>query len=92
MGSCLLGESANPKSSGSTFRQILLTYLRVSRVVGWPGGDGLTEDDILDYYPRASAAGEVPDLQELCHRHSQLVAEIRTFFTSKGWLGNNNSQ
>ena len=87
-GNCMPAKSANQMTSGDLLRQVLLDYLLASKVVDWPGGDGLTEDDILNCYPQASAAGEVPDRQELCRRHAELVAEILSFFTLKGWLGN----
>jgi hypothetical protein len=88
----MLAKTAIRKTSGDLLRQVLLDYLQASRVVGWPGGDGLTEDDILNCYPQASAAGEVPDRQELCRRHTELVVEIQSFFTLKGWPGKHDFQ
>lgn len=82
-------ESANQPES--LLRQLLLEYLQDSRAVDWPGADGLTEDDILNFYPQASAKGNVPDGPELCRRHSDLVAEIQTLFRLKDWQGNHDS-
>jgi hypothetical protein len=87
----MLTASAKQKTRGDLLRQILLTYLETSRVIGWPGTDGLTEDDILDYYPQASVKGKVPDKQELCRRHMELIAEIQSFFAPKGCLENHDS-
>ena len=91
-GICMPTKSANQMTSAVLLRQVLLDYLLASRVVSWPGGDGLTEDDILNCYPQAGAAGAVPDRQELCLRHAELVAEIQSLFTLKAWLGNDDSQ
>jgi hypothetical protein len=82
----MLAVSAQHMTSGDVLRQVLLSYLQVSRVGAWPGADGLTQDDILRCYPQACAAGEVPDRQELCRRHTELTAEILALFTLKGWL------
>jgi hypothetical protein len=69
-------------------RQVLLDYLQASRVFCWPGADGLTVDDILNCYPQAIAAGEVPDCRELCRRHPDLIPALWTFWAGKGWLEN----
>jgi hypothetical protein len=57
-----------------------------SRVVRWPGTDGLTEDDILDYYPHAIAAGDVPDWHELQNRLPSLAGALQRLRSAKGWL------
>jgi hypothetical protein len=79
-------QSAQRIPSSILLRQILLDYLQTSWVAGWPGADGLTEDDVLSTYHQASVAGKVPDWRELCRRHTELIAEIRTLFALKGWL------
>src|SRR4051812_4667067 len=81
---CMLVGSMN-------LRRIFLDYLLAGHFVGWPGGDALTEDDVLDCYPRAIAAGAVPGLQELCCRHMELVAELQNCFRLNGWLDCSNS-
>src|SRR5207245_3053179 len=77
-GSRMLAEAAQRKNSGDLLRQVLLDYLQASGVVEWPGADGLTANDILSCYPLASAGGKVPDRQELCRRHTELIAEIQS--------------
>jgi hypothetical protein len=81
----MFAESAQHMTSGDLLRQVLLNYLQGSSVGGWPGGDGLTREDILRCYPQACANGEVPDRQELCRRHAELNAEIVALFTLNGW-------
>jgi hypothetical protein len=73
-------------ASGDLLRQILLDYLRASRVLGWPGADGLTEDDIVNYYPQAIAAGEVPGWHDLEQRFPSLTDDLRVWLSAKGWL------
>jgi hypothetical protein len=83
----MLAPSAKRLSAGEVLCHVLLDYLQASRVIDWPGADGLTVDDILSFYPQACAAGAVPDCQELCRRHAELVTEIQALFLLKGWLG-----
>ena len=71
---------------GELLRQVLLDYMRASRVVGWPGADGLTDDDILNCYPRAISAGDVPAWHELQGRFPELVGELQALREAKGWL------
>ena len=88
----MFAQSAKRMTSGELLCQILLNYLQASRVVSWPGTDGHTVDDILNCYPQASAAGDVPDCQELCRQHTELMAEIQSLFLMKGWLRNRDPQ
>lgn len=88
----MLAASTNRTTSEDLLRRVLLEYLLASRVAGWPGTDGLTEDDVLDCYPQANAAGQVPGWQELCRRHTELVAEIQAYFRLRGWLNNDDSR
>jgi hypothetical protein len=85
-GICLLVESNLRKRPGDSLRQVLLQYLMTSRVVRWPGTDGLTEDDILDYYPQAIAAGDVPGWHELQRRWPSLAGALHGLRSAKGWL------
>jgi hypothetical protein len=52
---------------------------RAGRV--WPGGDGVTLDDILRSYPQVAAARLVPDLHELLRRYPDLADELTAWFT-----------
>jgi hypothetical protein len=82
----MLAESDKRKTSAELLRQVLLDYLRSSRVVGWPGADGLTADDIIECYPQAIAAGEVPGWHELHRRYPSLAGELQALRSAKGWL------
>jgi hypothetical protein len=79
-------ESANRKPSSDLLRQVLLDYLRSSKVVGWPGADGLTDDDIVNCYPQAISAGEAPGWHELQGRFPALAGELHALRSAKGWL------
>lgn len=71
-------------STGSAAR-ILLAYLCAGSAIRWPGADGLTQEDVLSFYPRALRVGEVPDRDELCRRHGDLSKEIDVLFARNGW-------
>ena len=63
-------------------QQVLLAYLEVSTVFFWPGGDGLTREDVLLNYLPAAAAGRVPGLEELLTRYPELADELKAFFST----------
>ena len=63
--------------------RVLADYLLLAPAP-WPGGDGLSLDDVLDDYPAAAAVGRVPPAAELCRRHPELAALIGEFFGHPG--------
>jgi hypothetical protein len=78
------GKATEPSEAAGRLREVLLGYLQAApRVTAWPGGDGLTVENILDFYPEAVAAGEVPDWQELLCRHPEVATELQTWMASK---------
>jgi hypothetical protein len=71
-------------AAARNLRQVLVAYLQRARLVAlWPGADGLTIEDILDFYPKAVVAGEVPDWQQLLREHPELEAEIHAWRAGK---------
>jgi hypothetical protein len=79
-------QSDKRKTPGELLRQMLIASLRASRAVGWPGADGLTEEDIVNCYPQAIAAGEVQGWHELQDRFPTLAEELQALRLAKGWL------
>jgi hypothetical protein len=78
------GKATEPNEAAGRLREVLLGYLQAApSVTAWPGGDGLTLEIILDLYPEAVAAGEVPDWQELLHRHLELATELQAWMAAK---------
>ena len=68
-------------SKEERLREIMLRY--VQAVVTWPGGDGLSVDDVLDSYPEAVARGEVPDWRQLLCRYPELDAALHDWMAAK---------
>ena len=65
-------------------REIMLDFLQAARCVAtWPGGDGLTTDDVLDFYAESVARGEVPDWEQLLCRHPEMQAEVHAWLAAK---------
>jgi hypothetical protein len=82
----MIAESDQRKSSRDLLQEVLLNYLRASRAIGWPGADGLTADDIVNCYPQAILAGDVPGWHELQSRFPELADELQALRSAKGWL------
>jgi hypothetical protein len=61
-------------------QEVLLRCLQDSSTELWPGGDGLTIDDVLADYSAALAAGRVPDPHALQERYPELAGELAAFF------------
>jgi hypothetical protein len=61
-------------------RAILAGYLQCRAAGLWPGGDGITLDDVLRAYPQAAAVGRVPDLPELRRRFPDLAESLASWF------------
>jgi hypothetical protein len=79
----MMADRSEPDSAGRRLRELLLAYLQATTVSAWPGTDGLTVDDILDGYPQAVAAGEVPEWQQLLQQHHELAAELQDWLAAK---------
>ena len=80
----MLGKHPESPEVASSLREVLLGYLQAApSITAWPGGDGLTLEIILDLYPEAVAACEVPDWEELLCRHPELAAELQTWMAAK---------
>jgi hypothetical protein len=69
--------------------EVLLQHLRAVGLPDWPGCDGLTVDDIVAYYPRAVAAGAVPDWRDLLTLHPDLDTVLHEFLTKPDRIGLN---
>jgi hypothetical protein len=75
---------ANRRStSPKPVEEILLGYLHLAWP--WPGGDGLTTNDMLSCYRTAAANGFVPDWAQLCYLHPRRVAELKSLWQNQGW-------
>jgi hypothetical protein len=82
----MLADSDKRKTPGELLWQMLITSLRLSRAVGWPGADGLTEEEIVNCYPQANTAGDVPGWHELQARFPGLAGEMQALRLAKAWL------
>ena len=79
----MMADRSEPDNAGRRLRELLLGYLQAATVSSWPGVDGLTVEDVLDRYPEAVAAGDVPDWQQLLQQHHELAAELQDWLAAK---------
>jgi hypothetical protein len=61
-------------------QELLLDYLLHASAPAWPGADGLTIEEVLEYYPEAASCGSVPNEEELICRHGDIRKELVDFF------------
>jgi hypothetical protein len=64
-------------------KAILLGYLHCRATNLWPGGDGLTLEELLRSYPQAARAGLVPGLPELQRRFPDLAEALASTFAEQ---------
>jgi len=78
------GKPTEIDATEKRLREIMLAYLQAARfVASWPGGDGLTIDDVLDSYAEAVARGQVPDWHQLRSAHPEMEAELHAWLAAK---------
>jgi hypothetical protein len=77
-------QPSRPVDCRLRLREVLLGYLWAAGCPSWPGADGLVVEDVLRTYPRAAAAGLVPDREELLRRHADLADALRELFAEWG--------
>ena len=70
-----------PMACHPALREILLDHLQKAWAHISPGVDGLSVDDVLDFYSQAADAGHVPDKEELLRQYRQLAMDLEEFFT-----------
>ena len=80
-------QSSASKTKTEQLGEVLLGFLQGGPVCTWPGADGLTVQDVLDSYPQAVAAGQVPDWQELLGQHPDLDLALHAFLAEKDRWG-----
>jgi hypothetical protein len=76
----VLDEPAETGKGERQLQELLLGYLQAAHAPRWPGGDGLTVEEVLRSYPSNAAAGRVPDQQVLARRHPELREALLAFF------------
>lgn len=77
-----------PNAESSSFRHdpverlrhLLAGYLVIADPMPWPGGDCMTEEDVLHRYASLALRELAPDRVELCRRFPDLTQVIEEFF------------
>ena len=65
-----------PRVPDRRVQDLLVGYLQEKAADLWPGGDGLTVEDLVREYPGAVAAGLVPGRRQLVREHPELTSGL----------------
>jgi hypothetical protein len=79
----MYGTFSDRNTTARRLREVLLGYLQAAQLSAWPGGDGLTVEDVVAGYPEAVAGDAVPDWQQLLRQHPELAAELHSWLADK---------
>jgi hypothetical protein len=83
----MCADATEPGSSAERLRELLLDYLRATRVSTWPGADGLTLADVLNCDPEGLGAWEASDWERFVRDHPELAAAIQKWLAGNGRRG-----
>jgi hypothetical protein len=68
----MLDEPVEPSDPQHRLCEVLLDYLLAAGLTDWPGGDGMTVNDVVLTYHEYAAAGRVPWRWVLVQNHPDL--------------------
>lgn len=63
---------------------VLIDCLLCAAYPSWPGGDGLTVEDVLAAYRDGLRAGVVPTPTALARRHPEFADDVLDYFADLG--------